>query len=296
MSTALLSIARTALIAQQRVLDTVAQNIANAETPGYSRQEDIVTAATPSRMSWGMVGTGVTAVSIVRKRDILLDDQYRNSSGNAGKLDVRRDSLNSVQNIFGEPSDAGMSNALDEFWNSWSDLASAPGGTAERVIVQQRGNQVAHLFNDFDSGLSSQREASLNQLSVSVEEINGLASRVAELNGQIKSSENSGSQAADLRDQRDIAVDQLATKAGARVIPQEDGMLMIVVGNSSLVDGVTARPLKLSLIPIVPTPTAPNPDVPVRISLGDSPDPVKPLGGQLSAMVQVVNDDIPRLR
>ncbi|MEP6781952.1 MAG: flagellar hook-associated protein FlgK [Gemmatimonadaceae bacterium] len=296
MNSSILSIARTALIAHQRVLDTVSQNIANAATPGYSRQEDIVTPSDPARMPWGMMGTGVTAGSIVRKRDVLLDDQYRTNAGNAGRLDFRRDSLNSVQNIFGEPSDAGMSSALDQFWNSWSDLTAAPNGTAERVVVQQSGNQVAHLFNDFDSGLSAQRESNLTQLSVTVDEINGLANHVADLNGQIKSAEISGSQAADLRDQRDIAIDSLATKAGARAIPQADGTITVVVGNSSLVDGVTARPLKLTLVPIIPTPTTPNPDIPVRISLGDSPDPVKPLGGQVSAMVQVLNDDIPRMR
>ena len=296
MNVGLFSIARSALITQQRVLDTVSQNIANAETPGYSRQEDIVTATNPIQMPWGMMGTGVSATSIVRKRDLLLDDQFRNASGDAGKSDLRRDALTNVQNIFGEPSDSGMSNALDQFWNSWSDLASNPGGNSERAVVQQRGDQIAHLFNNFSSGLSDQRNANLNKLSTTVDEINGLANNVAKLNGQIKASEVSGSQAADLRDQRDTLIDQLASKTGGRVIVQNDGTSSVIVGNSTLVDGVTARQLKLSLIPITPPPATPSPDIPVRISLGDSPDALKPLGGQLASMVDVLNNDIPQLR
>ena len=296
MSIGLFSIARSALLTHQRVLEVVSQNIANAETPGYSRQEAIVTASAPALMPYGMMGTGVQADNIIRKRDLLLDEQFRNVSGNAGSTDMRRDTLAGIQAVFGEPSDAGMSNALDQFYNSWSDLASTPSSQSARAVVQLRGQHVAQMFNDFDSGLSLQRSSHLDRLSNTVAEVNSLALRVAALNGQITSSEIGGHQAPDLRDQRDGMLDQLATKAGTRVVPQANGSITVLIGNSTLVDGVTALPLTLDIVIPNPAPTVPTPDLPVRIRLGNSVDRLAPLGGQLRAMTDTINTDIPNLR
>src|SRR5262245_7887458 len=110
MSGGLLGIARSALFAHQTSLQVISQNIANAETPGYSRQEAALVASTPQSFTFGNVGTGVMVDTIVRKRDLLLDEQYRTANSGSGEASSRRDSLNSIQNIFGEPSDAGMSN------------------------------------------------------------------------------------------------------------------------------------------------------------------------------------------
>ena len=86
MSSGLFSIARGALMSHQAVLQTISQNIANAETPGYSRQEAVLVANTPVRMSYGNVGTGVHIETVIRKRDILLDETYRTAAGEAGSL------------------------------------------------------------------------------------------------------------------------------------------------------------------------------------------------------------------
>ena len=89
MASGLFSISRSALLAHQQVLQTIGQNIANAETPGYSRQESVLSANNPNRMSYGMVGTGVSVTAIVRKREVMLDEGYRQASGQAAEA-VRR--------------------------------------------------------------------------------------------------------------------------------------------------------------------------------------------------------------
>ena len=296
MSSGLLSIARTALLTHQSALQTISQNIANAETPGYSRQEAVLSANVPVRMSYGNVGTGVHVETIIRKRDLLLDDSYRSASTLAGNAEMRRDLLGQVESVFGEPSDAGMASALDAFWGSWSDLSASPGSLSARAVVQQRGRQVAQLFNGYDTQLTQQRNSTMERLQNTIGTINSIAGQVAELNTRIVTSESDGNANNDLRDLRDIKLDELSRIAGTRVITQANGSVSVLIGNSTLVQGDTARPLSLKLEMPNPMPATPLADVNVRIQLGTSPDRLAPLAGELSSMVAVLNVDIPEAR
>ncbi len=296
MSSGLLSIARTALLTHQSALQTISQNIANAETPGYSRQEAVLAANTPVRMPYGNVGTGVHIETIVRKRDLLLDDSYRSASTLAGSAEMRRDLMSQVEGVFGEPSDAGMASALDAFWGSWSDLSATPSSLSARAVVQQRGRQVAQLFNEYDTQLTQQRDATIERLQNTVSTINSIAAQVAELNTQIVTSESNGNANNELRDLRDIKLDELAKIAGTRAVPQANGSISVLIGNSTLVQGDTARPLSLKLELPNPMPATPLTDVNVRIQLGTSPDRLAPLAGELTSMVDVLNVDIPDAR
>jgi len=296
MSSGLFSIARTALLTHQTALQTISQNVANAETPGYSRQEAVLSANTPVRMPYGTVGTGVNVTTIIRKRDILLDDSYRSANTLSGDAGMRRDLLRQLEAVFGEPSEAGMANALDQFWNSWSDLSAQPSSLAARAVVQQRGRQLGQLFNDYDTQLSTIRASSLDRLDSTISRINALASQVAELNVRIVGSETNGNTANDLRDQRDLKLDELSKIAGTRAIPQASGAVSVTIGNSMLVEGETATPLSAQREVPNPAPATPLADVPVRIRLGNSADRLAPLAGELSALVTVLNTEIPGAR
>ncbi len=296
MSSGLLSIARTALLTHQSALQTISQNIANAETPGYSRQEAVLAANTPVRMSYGNVGTGVHIDTIIRKRDLLLDDSYRSASTLAGSAELRRDLMGQVEGVFGEPSDAGMASALDAFWGAWSNLSATPNSLSARAVVQQRGRQTAQLFNEYDTQLTQQRNATLERLQNTVNSINAVAAQVAELNTRIVTSESNGNTSNDLRDLRDMKLDELSKIAGTKVIPQANGSMSVQIGNSTLVQGDTARPLSLKLEVPNPMPATPLTDVNVRIQLGTSSDRLAPLDGELKSMVDVLNVDIPNAR
>lgn len=296
MSFGLFGIARNALLTHQTALQTISQNIANAETPGYSRQEAVLAANTPVRLPNGIVGTGVHVETIIRKRDIMLDDTVRAASGQASNAGLRSTLLSQMEGVFGEPSDAGMSSALDRFWNSWSDLASTPSSKAAHTAVQQSGRQVAQLFNSYDAQLTQQRNASLERLTGTIAQVNALARRVADLNTRITTSESAGDSANDLRDQRDLALDSLSRVAGTRVLPQANGTVMVLLGNSALVDGDTARPISMAFDIPVPPPAVTPSDIPVRLRLGDSPDRIMVPGGELKALADGINTDIPLLR
>lgn len=296
MSSGLLSIARSALLSHQTALQTVSQNVANAQTPGYSRQEAVLQSTTPVRFSFGSVGTGVNVTTIIRKRDVLLDDSFRSANTLSGDAGMRRDLLSQLESVFGEPSEAGMANALDQFWNAFSDLSAQPSSLAARAVVQQRGRQLGQLFNDYDTQLTTIRASSLERLDNSVDRINALASQVAELNVRIVGSESSGNTANDLRDTRDLKLDELSKIAGTRVISQPNGSASVLIGNSMLVEGDTATPLSIQFETPNPLPATPLTDVPVRIRLGNSPDRLAPLAGELTAQVTLLNTEIPNVR
>jgi len=296
MSSGLFSIARSALLTHQTALQTISQNVANAETPGYSRQEAVLSANTPVRLAYGNVGTGVRVQTILSRRDVLLDESFRSANTLAGDAGMRRDLLQQIESVFGEPSDAGMANALDQFWNAWSDLSAQPGSLAAKSVVQQRGRQLGQLFNEYDTQLSTIRTSTLERLDSTAGRINALAAQVAELNVRIVGSEGGGNMANDLRDQRDLKLDELSKIAGTRVIPQATGAVSVLIGNSMLVEGDTAVPVTVQLETPNPLPATPLADVPVRLRLGDSPDRLAPLAGELSAMVKVLNTELPGAR
>lgn len=296
MSSSLLSVARSALLTHQTSLQTISQNIANAETPGYSRQEAVIAANTPTRMPYGVVGTGVHVDTIIRRRDQFLDDNFRGANGLASGADLRRDLMGQVESIFGEPSEEGMPKALDAFWTAWSDLASAPGSLSARTVIQQRGRQAAALFNEYDTQLTQQRSATLERLQSSVATINSVAAQVADLNTQIASSELSGNTANDLRDLRDSKLDELAKLGGTRSLTQTNGSITVLIGNATLVQGDSVRKLSLAYEVTTPPPTTPVADVKVRLHIGNSPDPVTPLPSEIKAVMDVLNVDIPDTR
>lgn len=294
--TGLFSIARSALVAHQTALQTVSHNIANAETPGYSRQEAALSVTMPVRMPYGSIGTGVTVDTILRRRDVLLDENFRAANDLASRSEMRSGLLSNIEQMFGEPTDAGMSAALDSFFNAWSDLATSPGNSAAREVLQQRGRQLAQLLNSYDAQLSQQRQMSVDRLSATISEVNGLATQVADLNYQIVSAESGGHAAGDLRDKRDLLVDRLSQLTGARAVAQMDGSVSVIVGSSTLVDSNTARPLTLEIAVPNPPPTTPLADIPVRIRLGNSPDAIRGFGGEMGAVVDFINTDIPSIR
>ena len=297
MSSSLIGIGRSALVAQQQALQVLSQNIANAETPGYSRQEAVLTANTPLRLAYGNVGTGVTVSVIQRKRDAFLDDGVRTATGQAGEFGLRSTLLGQIEGIFGEPAEAGMADSLDKFWGAWSDLASNPTNGAAQAVVQQRGRQLAQRFNDYDGQLTRIRQSNLDRVEGTVARINSIANQIADLNARVVSSEGPYAPGNDLRDQRDKLIDELSTLANTRVFPSPvDSSLQVVIGNVTLVDGTGVRPLTARIAPQNPPPAVQNLDLPVRIYSGNSPDALTGFGGELGAAIDVLSRDIPDMR
>ncbi|HEX4936274.1 MAG TPA: flagellar hook-associated protein FlgK [Gemmatimonadaceae bacterium] len=281
----ILSIARSAMAAQQVAMQTTSQNIANAETEGYSRQRAELYTSHPQRFPFYTVGTGVEVNGIIRMRDQLLDAGYRRDVANREGFNVRADLLGEIEAVLGEPSDTGLANALDQFWNSWNDLANTPGNPTAQSVVRQRGAQVAYTLNVYATRIDDLTNRTRDQLAAMVDQINTLSGQVASLNRQVMAMEVTGQQAPDLRDARDRVADQLAQMAGVRTDMQADGTMAIYLGSMMLVDGANPRTLDVRVSSTGTT-----------VGFAGDPEPAQGVGGKAGQMMAVLNADIPGVK
>ena len=279
-----LSSARTAIATTQAAMQTVSHNIANAQTEGYSRQRVELASAWPLILPFGSLGVGVEITDVTRMRDSLLDASFRRETTTAEAYGMRQDLLSEIEGILNEPSDSGLSAAMDAFWNSWSDLSNNPGNPVMQGVVRQRGAEVTHMFTSYASRLDELVNRTRDRLGQTVNEVNTLASQLAKLNEQVVAAEASGNQAPDLRDKRDLIADQLAKLGVARAEYQGDGSLNVYIGGVAIVGGNVAHALEL------------RGGTTVQIARVGDPEALNGVTGPLAAMTDFINSDAPGIR
>jgi len=226
-----LEVAKRGMMAQQTALYTTSQNIANANTPGYSRQRvnfvqtEPYPAASMNRPQIpGQMGTGVEAGSIERVREQFLDVQYRNENNKLGYWDSRSTALSRLEDVFAEPSDTdGLSAVMNEFWQSLQDLSVNPENEGARSVVLQRAQGVVDTFHYLSNSMSDIQGDLGSQISVGIKDVNSILKQIAELNQQIGEVEPSGYLPNDLYDERDRLVDQLSTYLNVKVEKMPSG-------------------------------------------------------------------------
>ena len=241
------------LLAEQTAIDTTGHNIANANTPGYSRQTaDLVTSApltvpAYSNVTGGGVqlGTGVDVETINRIRNTFLDVQYRSQNTTANDASTRAGILDQVQTGLAEPSDHGIASQLSAFWNAWSDVANAPQSQAARQALINSATTLTNSFNQVDAQLStiqSQAATQYADLTGTTGQVQSDANQIATLNQSISAAKAAGQNPNDLLDKRDALIDDLSTLAKVSVSdPNNTGMLQINFGDAAtpLVSGTT---------------------------------------------------------
>lgn len=277
---ALTNIAQSALMAQEAAIEVTGQNIANAQTPGYSRQTLALSASTPDNTPNGTFGTGVSITNVTRSRDTLLDQQYRTQSAPASGFQERSTLLGEIQNVYGEPSTTGLASTMDNFFNSWSELASNPDDGSAKAVVQQAGAQLASTFNSYATQLSNIAASTQTGISDSVTQVNTLTSQIASMNAQIVAATSTGASPNDLLDQRDQMLDQLSQMVSITVSGNKDGSDQVNIGGIQVVNDTSATALSLGS------------GIPLTLTTG-SGDVLPSPGGQLGAMLTVANVDLP---
>jgi flagellar hook-associated protein 1 len=282
----ILSIARSALRAQQMAIEVAAQNVANAQTEGYTRARAVLNPLPPRFTPQGVLGTGVAVTDIERVRDRLLDDAFRGEAANASRHNARWEMLTRVEQLFAEPSDSGLGASLDRFADSWNDLSSSPTSAAAKQVVAQRGRQVAQWLNGADARLTQFQNESFTRLTEQVGRINTLLAQIGDLNGQIIPIEAGGGTAAPLRDQRDRMMDELAGMVGATALENADGSVNVIVAGQTMVDQGRSQAFN-----------APNlVSGTVRLTIGSSAEPVQVRTGSVAGLLSVYNTDLPGVR
>ena len=280
----ILNTARSGLLTAQRAVEVTSNNVANAQTEGYSRQRVDTAAELPTRFVQGEFSAGVRITGTSRARDQFLDASFRRASADASGGRVRSEALARMETIIGEPSDTGLSAALDAFYGAWSDFAARPSASGVQGAVQESGAKVAQQLNRSAQRLDELQVETRQRLESAVDEVNEIATAIADLNQEIVAAESGGQSANTLRDQRDLKLDRLVQLTGAEVLESADGSVGVLLNGLSLVDGSQVRPLTTSTVSgITEVTRASLPTRPVQI------------GGELGALRQLSVVDIPAL-
>jgi flagellar hook-associated protein 1 FlgK len=235
----ILSTGQQALLAHQTALQVTGQNIANANTPGYSRERAELAPVPTS--STRLLRAGVTVEAITRAYDRFITTQVAAASSNLKSTQTQSDLLGQVEALFNDLNtpETGLSGVLEAFFQGLRDLAQHPQGLAERSSVLQQGENVVDAFHRLANGVQGLYQERNTQLSDAVTEVNHLTTQLAALNLQIQEREvDPKNHANTLRDQQDLLLKQLAEKINITSFTTDAGQLTVLLGGGRpLVEG-----------------------------------------------------------
>jgi flagellar hook-associated protein 1 len=229
-----------ALLAHQTALQVTGQNIANANTPGYSRERAELVSAPSS--STRVMRSGVHVEEITRAYDRFITTQVAVASSNLKGAQTQSDLLGQVEALFNDLNtpETGLSEALEALFQGLHDLAQHPQGLSERSSVLQQGQNVAEAFHQLANGLQGLYQGRNAELGDAVTDVNHLTAQLARLNQQIREREvDPKNHANTLRDQQDLLLKQLAEKINITSFPTGAGQVTVLLGGGRpLVEGV----------------------------------------------------------
>ncbi len=222
-------IGQRALRASQLGITVAGQNIANVNTPGYTRQEIVLSASPPAGANL-KIGTGVNIDDVRSLRDRFIEARLQTETGISGRLVAQRDALSPVDTLFSETG-SSVNNAITNFFGSFRTLESNPTSLSLRTAVIEDGKQLALAFNATNARLGEIRRDADGLLRATVDNVNNLSITIADLNQRINIAEGSGGKALELRDQRGEAVRSLAELTGVKTTENRDGTLTLTLGD-----------------------------------------------------------------
>ncbi|MBX3364373.1 MAG: flagellar hook-associated protein FlgK [Phycisphaeraceae bacterium] len=240
--TAAIQIGHSALTASQVGLQVAGNNMANAATPGYTRQIAALAPQAGQRFGNVFLGRGVGVHDVRRQIDEALQSRLRAGISDASAARQRLDIAGAVEATLNELSGNDLSSQFSAFFNSWSELANLTQGSA---VVVQTGAALASFMRRTRDDLTTLRSQIDNQVGAMILRADELLRRVAGLNRQIVTSELGSSENGALRDQRDEALSSLAELFDIATVEQADGSVDVLIGSTPVVLGSTSKDLSV---------------------------------------------------
>lgn len=295
--------ASAALRFQQVALDVAGSNISNASTDGYVRRRVIgetISSNVPAMWSRSDNFGGTVGVGEVRRMvDPLLDTRVRREHGTLSYLQTTQTILSRVEEGIGEPGDNGVYAAILDFRNAWQDLSTNPGGDAARQQVLGSAETLAQALRLQVGNVTGEEADQRVHLNNVVSEVNTAAAGIAELNHNILVTEQNGTDAGTLRDQRDQLALRLAELTGAVTTVRADGQFDVTVGGETLVTGREAGAFVVAS-GVTPAGAADGSPITFRIdaSWGSTvlPTGTAGAGGELGAVTDILTTVLPSYR
>jgi len=279
-----LSIALSALSVSQQALATTSNNVANANTPGFSRQRPVLAAGDPVVVGSLTFGTGVVLQKIESLRDPILEIQLNQETQQQSKLDTSLGQLRQIQTQFGSAS-SGIGADISNFFNSLQQLAPDPSNLALRQSVLTAAGNLATDLNNTAHSLQTQRSNLDLNIVQSVGQVNTLTAQIASVDRQISSLENAHQDASSLVDTRTNLIRQLSGLVDVAVIPTDQGISLALSNGTTLVSGSQSFALSAQL----------GSDGVQHILAGGQDITGSLKGGSLAGLIQIRDQEIPGL-
>ncbi len=282
--------ASSSIAAQRVALEITGENIANVNTPGYSRQRANLETAPVTTSNGFPLGNGVNVASVQRFYDASLQKNIVDNNSLLSNNQTKQSSLLQIEPVFNELNGDGLGKAMQDFFDSWQSLSANPAGFAERQTVLARAQVLADNFQQANDSIRTVQSNANNSLSAITTDITDKARSIATLNDQITRLElGGGAPANELRDQRDVLVQELSKKAGVSFTEESDRSLTVTLpGGKLLVQGNKYATVYTSDVgaPSI-NPNSPIPNTTIYLtSIGNPPlTPNKVLDTEITAVI-----------
>jgi flagellar hook-associated protein 1 FlgK len=281
----------TGLGAAQTALSTIAQNVANVNTPGYARQTISLTTQEATKSGAGYIGGGVLVSGIDALVDPFLERALTLATGNAAGSQQSASLFDQMQSILSDSS-SGLSAGVASFQSALGQAAANPSSVPARQLVLTNASALASSLNSVASSLQAQKQSATQSLSSQVATANSILQQIAKLNDSIAKAEPrsssgavlSGQQANDLRAQRQLLVNKLSGFANVSTYEQNEG-LTVTLGGAAVVVANRASALSTAQDPSDPTKLT----VGVATLSGQVVISANSLGGQLGATLNFID-------
>lgn len=274
-----LQVGRTGLLVNQAAIQVTGNNMANLATEGYHRQRINFTPVESQQISQGVfVGRGVAVADVTRLIDEALETRLRNSISDQSNSTETSDLLSRIEAIEAEYSGIDLSTQLGAFFDAFSQLADNPQDASLRTLATQQADSLCQFVNNMRDQFAQLRVQTYDALGHAVSQVNSLLSKVEQLNRSIAQQSAGGGGAPGLRDQRDLALSQLAEYMDISTVESETGVVDVFVGSLPVMLNGQSRGLEVSKF-------NDNGELGINVIIGDDKSKLPVTSGRLAAMI-----------
>lgn len=275
----------SAIRANQVALQTISNNIANANTDGYHRQRVQFTESNPFRLGQMQLGTGVQVDVIQRLRDALTDNSLTLNLSQNASAQTQLSALQSIEALL-NPTSGSLQDSVAAFFNQAEQLSANPGDGTLRLQFLSAAQDVARSITSFHASLGQLQQQLAGSIQDAVRQVNSLTDQIADLNQQIQTARAAGTEPSTLLDHRDALVQQLAQLVDINPTSLADESSDLVAAGGWLVVGKNSPRLSVQQ----------SADGSLQILFGNGQGPVTPVAGKLAGLLEVNNHLIPQTR
>ncbi|MCX8031323.1 MAG: flagellar hook-associated protein FlgK [Thermodesulfovibrionales bacterium] len=244
----MLDIGKTALYANLRAMNIVSHNIANINTPGFSRQEAILTTMSPVFGKGGLIGRGVAFLGIRRSYESFIETQLFKQYQNYGRSISLLETYSRIEQIFNEAQNFGLSKALSDYFNAWQEVSTNPESFPQRVVLLQSAHALVDSAKKIEQDLLDNIRYINEEIDNLVIKINDIGKNIASLNEKILEIEaGSPNSAHDYRDQRQVLLNQLSELVEVSTYEDDLGSVVVMIGMRNLVYGTKTNQLSTKI-------------------------------------------------